>query len=97
MPPIRVALTFGSVVASNGDYCGDVVNVAARLVAHADPGTAVATADVVSAMGASARAEQLPARALKGFAEPVTAFRLLRREDPPVGDWSRIAGSGNGG
>ncbi len=78
VPPIRVALTYGTVVASNGDYYGDVVNLAARLVAVADPGTVVTTAEVLDAAGPDAVAEQLPARAMKGFPEPVTAFRLIR-------------------
>lgn len=78
VPPVRVALAYGTVVATNGDYYGDVVNIAARLVAAADPGTAVATAELVDAASVSASAEQLPARALKGFPEPVTAFRLIR-------------------
>jgi class 3 adenylate cyclase len=76
VPPIRVASTCGTVAASNGDYYGDVVNLAARLVAAADPGTVVATAEVVDAAGARASAEPLPARVLKGFPEPVTALRL---------------------
>jgi class 3 adenylate cyclase len=76
VPPIRVASTCGTVVASNGDYHGDVVNLAARLVAAADPGTVVATAEVVDAAGARASAEPLPTRVLKGFPEPVTALRL---------------------
>ena len=74
VPPIRVALTYGTVVASNGDYYGDVVNLAARLVAVADPGTVVATAEVIEAAGPSASAEQLPARANEGL--PRTGDRL---------------------
>ena len=77
MPPVRVGLAYGAVVASNGDYYGDVVNLAARLAAVAEPDTAVVTAEAIDAFGADVAAEQLPARALKGFPEPVTAFRLL--------------------
>ncbi|MBA3605803.1 MAG: adenylate/guanylate cyclase domain-containing protein, partial [Acidimicrobiia bacterium] len=74
VPPIRVAVAYGTVVASNGDYYGDVVNVAARLVAVAEPGSAVATAEAVNGAGDTVGAEQLPARALKGFPEPVPVF-----------------------
>ena len=66
VPPIRVALAYGTVVASNGDYYGDVVNLAARLVAAAEPGTAVATTEAVEGVP-DVVAERLPARALKGF------------------------------
>ena len=77
VPPIRVALAYGTVVASNGDYYGDVVNLAARLVAAAEPGTAVATTEAVEGVP-DVVAERLPARALKGFPAPVVAFRLTR-------------------
>ncbi len=77
VPPVRVGMTYGTVVATNGDYYGNVVNLAARLAALADPGAALATAELLHVAGDRVRAEPLPARALKGLPEPVTAFRLI--------------------
>ena len=58
-------------------YDGNVVNLAARLAALADPGTALTTAALLDVAGERVGAEPLPPRALKGLPEPVTAFRLI--------------------
>jgi class 3 adenylate cyclase len=82
MPPIRVGVAYGTVVASNGDYYGDAVNLAARLMAAAEPGSVVATAEVANRTGAHAVAERLPGQVLKGYTEPVAAFRISA--SPPM-------------
>lgn len=41
LPPVRVGLAAGSVLPSDGDYHGSTVNLAARLVAVAEPATAL--------------------------------------------------------
>jgi class 3 adenylate cyclase len=72
---VRAGLAYGSVLAINGDYFGNPVNLAARLVAAAAPGQILAD---------SALCDELPDRpavahgplTLKGFDEPVTAFDL---------------------
>ena len=72
---VRAGLAYGSVLAINGDYFGNPVNLAARLVAAAAPGQILAD---------SALRDELPDRpavahgplTLKGFDEPVTAFDL---------------------
>lgn len=76
MPPIRIGVAYGTVVASNDDYYGNAVNLAARLMATADPGSVVATAEVAGRAGPGGVAEPLPAQVLKGYPEPVTAFRI---------------------
>lgn len=79
LPPVRVALAHGSVVALHGDYYGDVVNLAARLLAVAAPSTVVAsepTAREAEAAGGF-RVEALPASSLKGIPGPSAAFRIL--------------------
>jgi class 3 adenylate cyclase len=76
---VRAGLAYGSVLAINGDYFGNPVNLAARLVAAAAPGQILAAAELH---------EQLPdwpviahgPLTLKGFDEPVTAFELQRTE-----------------
>ena len=72
---VRAGLAYGSVLAINGDYFGNPVNLAARLVAAAAPGQILAD---------SALHDELPYRpavahgplTLKGFETPVTAFDL---------------------
>jgi class 3 adenylate cyclase len=72
---VRAGLAYGSVLAINGDYFGNPVNLAARLVAAAVPGQILAD---------SALHDQLPnwsatahgPLTLKGFDKPVTAFDL---------------------
>jgi class 3 adenylate cyclase len=63
-----------------GDYFGDVVNLAARLVALAAPSTVVVSEDVADAAGPAYRCEALPPAALKGFGAPARVFRLARAE-----------------
>jgi len=76
LPPARVGGDHGSVLSLHGDYFGDVVNRAARLVALANPGTVVVSEDVARAAGDGYAFEQLPAQALKGFQAPAVSFRL---------------------
>jgi adenylate cyclase len=77
VPPVRVGLASGSVLTLYGDYYGAEVNLAARLVALANPGTVVVSEQVCASAGAGWRFEQLPPAALKGFGAPETVFRLL--------------------
>ncbi|MGE2817408.1 adenylate/guanylate cyclase domain-containing protein [Mycobacterium heidelbergense] len=72
---VRAGLAYGSVLATNGDYFGNPVNLAARLVAAAAPRQILAD---------SALHDELPdwpavahgPLTLKGFDEPVSAFEL---------------------
>jgi adenylate cyclase len=77
VPPVRVGLAWGSVLSYVGDYFGDVVNLAARLVALARPGTVVVSAEVAQRLGDDWETDRLPDQALKGFGAPETVFRLL--------------------
>ncbi|HET6911393.1 MAG TPA: adenylate/guanylate cyclase domain-containing protein [Mycobacteriales bacterium] len=76
-PPVRVSLAWGVVLTHLGDYYGDVVNLAARLVALAKPGTVVISDDALEAMGHRWRTERLPDQALKGFGTPAAVHRLV--------------------
>jgi class 3 adenylate cyclase len=72
---VRAGLGYGDILAINGDYFGNAVNLAARLVGAAAPGHILAAAGVH---------DQLPdwpmivldPLMLKGFDEPVTAYAL---------------------
>lgn len=78
LPPVRVALARGDVVTMHGDFYGDVVNLAARLVAVAAPSTVV-VAESMAAMAAAAgfQVERLAASSLKGIPDPSVAFRVV--------------------
>jgi class 3 adenylate cyclase len=78
LPPVRVGLAAGPTVALHGDYYGEVVNLAARLVKSAEPSQIMVSEALREAAGerfALERASDLP---LKGFDAPVAAFRLRR-------------------
>jgi adenylate cyclase len=79
-PPVRVGLATGEMVSVFGDLYGPDVNLAARLVAVAEPDTVVVaqrTRDGAPDFGFDA----LAARPLKGFPDPITSYKLV----PPHG------------
>lgn len=79
---LRVGLACGAVSGIYGDYYGEPVNLAARLVGAAEPSTVVVSAAVRRAAGETFGFDALPARSLKGFAEPVVPHRLRQRREP---------------
>lgn len=72
---VRAGLSFGSVVATGGDYFGNPVNLAARLVAAAEPGQILVAAPWYNMPGKWPVAPREPL-VLKGFNDPVTAFEV---------------------
>jgi class 3 adenylate cyclase len=78
---VRVGLAVGDVVVRQGDFYGRTVNLAARLVAEAEPGTALADAGLHRRL-ARVRAGYgfVPAGKfqLPGFDDPIEVFQLLR-------------------
>jgi class 3 adenylate cyclase len=76
---VRAGLAFGTVVAINGDYFGNPVNLAARLVAAAAPGQILATSELRDKLPDWPAMAHGPL-ALKGFEDPVTAFDLRVRD-----------------
>ena len=78
LPPARIGADHGSVLSLAGDYYGDVVNRAARLVAVARPGTILVSDGVAEHVDRNLFGfERLPAQALKGFSAPAVTYRLL--------------------
>ena len=71
----RAGLGYGSVLGIGGDYWGNPVNLAARLVAAAAPGQILASNDVRDALP-DWPAIPLNPLILKGFESPVTAYEL---------------------
>lgn len=72
---VRAGLGYGPVLAVGGDYFGNPVNLAARLVAAAAPGQILAGADVRDQLGSRPAVAQ-DALMLKGFDAPVQAYDL---------------------
>lgn len=76
VPPLRVGLATGEVLTRDGDYYGRVVNAASRLVELAEPGGVVVSDGVCAQLDAAFTTEALPPTRVKGYDEPVQAFRL---------------------
>jgi class 3 adenylate cyclase len=72
---VRAGLCYGGVLAINGDYFGNVVNLAARLVGAAKPGQILVSQAVRDELPEWAATVQ-DALTLKGFDAPVTAYEL---------------------
>ena len=81
LPKLRVGLAVGDVIVRQGDFYGPVVNRAARLVASAEPGTALTDAELYGRL-ARVRAGYGFAAAgrfqFAGFDEPIEVYQLLR-------------------
>lgn len=76
VPPLRVGLATGEVLTRDGDYYGRVVNAASRLVELAEPGGVVVSDGVRERLDDAFATEALPPTRVKGYDEPVQAFRL---------------------
>lgn len=81
LPKLRVGLAVGDVIVRQGDFYGRTVNLAARLVAEAEPGTALAGAELHNRL-ARVRAGYgfVPAGKfqLPGFDGATEVFQILR-------------------
>ncbi len=73
----RAGLGYGEVLAINGDYFGNAVNLAARLVAAAAPRQILAAPALYDALPQWPATVQDPLT-LKGFNAPITAYALRR-------------------
>jgi adenylate cyclase len=77
LPPVRVGLATGEVVSVLGDVFGHEVNLAARLVAAAEPSAVLVSERVRDDVIDGFRFVPIGDLSLKGFADPVPAYRLL--------------------
>jgi class 3 adenylate cyclase len=78
LPPVRVGLAAGPAVALHGDYHGEVVNLAARLVKAGEPSQVIVSDSLRQSVGEGFVFAPASEMALKGFDAPVAGFRLLR-------------------
>ena len=73
----RAGVTVGTALALDGDYFGPIVNLAARLVAVAEPGQVLASDPVVERLGDRRTTVSLGPQMLRGFDDPVPVSRLV--------------------
>ena len=81
----RIGVMTGEVVTGTEERLatGDAVNVAARLEQAAQPGEVLVGAPTLALVGDAAEVEPVEPLELKGKAEPVPAYRLLRVREAP--------------
>jgi class 3 adenylate cyclase len=74
--PVRAGVSFGPVLAQDGDYFGSTVNLASRLVALAEPGQVLAAADLAALLDDRWSAVPGAPALVRGFDEPLTPYAL---------------------
>lgn len=74
---VRAGMAYGDVLAQDGDYFGPPVNLAARLVAAADPGQVLASSAAADLLGARHVGEPQEPRLLRGIDAPVTPYLVV--------------------
>jgi adenylate cyclase len=76
--PAHLGLELGSVIERDGDYFGRTVNLAARIASSASAGDVLAGPGAAASLAADDRFALVSAgeRALKGFADPISVWRV---------------------
>ena len=77
LPQVRAGLSLGDVMSRDGDYFGPVVNLAARVVRAAAPGTVAVSGEIRRALSDSYRFSRLGPHTLKGFDPGMELFELI--------------------
>jgi class 3 adenylate cyclase len=75
--PVRAGLSYGLLLAQDGDYFGPPVNLAARLTDAATARQVLVSGDLRQRLGEAARTEPQPPKALRGIADPVVSYAVL--------------------
>lgn len=75
---VRAGIAFGDLLAQDGDYFGPPANLAARLVAAAEPGQVLADPATAALVGPGLSTQVCPARELRGIDAAVTPFAVRR-------------------
>jgi adenylate cyclase len=85
LPPVRAGVASGDLLARDGDYSGEVVNLAARAVTVARPSTLLVDSNTRRALDTSPEfsCRNAGTFSLKGFTEPVALARVSRIESRP--------------
>ena len=79
LPPLRVGLHRGPVVAQAGDFYGSTVNLAARITDYARPNEVLVSSSVLPQSVDGIVLEEIGEVTLKGVAQPVHLLRARRR------------------
>ncbi|MDQ4027660.1 MAG: adenylate/guanylate cyclase domain-containing protein [Actinomycetota bacterium] len=83
LPPTHIGIQAGPVIFQDGDVYGRTVNVAARIAGRAQAGEVLTSEETIEqAQGVDVRFERLGPAELKGVAQPVIVYRVLRWERP---------------
>jgi len=80
IPPLHVGIHAGPAIYRSGDYIGSTVNVASRVTGTSTAGEILLTDTVASAL-TEKTTESVGVRMLRGAAQPVRLFRVVRREE----------------
>jgi adenylate cyclase len=75
-PQVRAGLSYGALLAQDGDYFGPPVNLAARLATAAEPGQVLVSNDLKDRIAGTYDTTALPPRELRGIAEPVVPYAV---------------------
>jgi class 3 adenylate cyclase len=75
--PVRAAVAYGLLLAQDGDYFGPPVNLAARLVATAEPGQVLVTDDLRQRLPGTIATTPTAPQALRGIGDAVVAHAVL--------------------
>ena len=77
LPEARAGVAFGEVMARSGDYFGQTVNLAARLLQQAPPGAVVVTREVVDGLDLGQwEVTDLGPTEIRGVTDPVELFSV---------------------
>jgi class 3 adenylate cyclase len=74
--PVRAGVTYGLLLAQDGDYFGPPVNLAARLVANAEPGQVLIDEQAATHLDQTYVTTPQPPTTLRGIADPVVAYAV---------------------
>ena len=74
--PVRAGVAYGLLLSQDGDYYGPPVNLAARLVAVAEPGQVLVDDAARDRLADGYVTEPLAPRELRGITEPVTPYAV---------------------
>lgn len=85
LPPLRAAVAAGEALLFEGDYLGNVVNLAARLVSVAEPGQVLVPADVGEPEASGLHLWPLGTRVFKGFSTAVPVAVVAAGPEVPAG------------
>ncbi len=80
-PPLRAGVASGQAVHRWGDWFGTPVNLASRLTTRARPSTVLVAQEVRDAVDGGYAFSDAGRKKLKGFSNPVHAYRVRRSED----------------